>query len=323
MTDYFNYDYNYNNIYSNLRGVNIINNNINININNNKSPLELAGDIHKMIRYDIQRKLRPNTSIYDLSLFVNSKIREYVNKYQNKKQINDGIAFPPIFSVNNCIAHYSPTKETDIILKFDDNVKIDFGVHIDGYIVDSAFTVYFNKKYDDIHNCCKEALYNALKNFKIDSYIKDIGNDIQEIVDSYGFKIIKNVGGHNIERYNIHGGDFIFNYKNSNNGRIKKGIYAIEPFISYNSEYSFNGKENNNYRIYNEKSKLYEYFNNMIFTDTHIDYFNLHNIFKNEKKNLTFYPALYIEKNDIGVQYEHTVYVDENKTTIVSKGDDY
>jgi methionyl aminopeptidase len=319
--NYFNYDYNYNNIYSNLQGVNILYNKPNIpKIKGNESMVDsliIASNIHKNIRYDIQRMLRPGVSIYDIAQKINNKTREYTNNVG----INSGIAFPPVLSVNNCIAHFSPKKNQDIKLSFDDNVKIDFGVHVNGYIIDSAFTAYFNNKHDDIHKCCKEALNEGLKHIGIDSYINDISTSIEEVVNSYGYKIIKNVGGHNIEQFNIHAGLFISNYNNGSNQRMKKGIYAIEPFISYKSESSHNGKEDNNYRLKTKNSKLYETFNNLIFTDTHVDFYNLNGEFKNEK-DIIKYPALYIN-DDIGVQYEHTVYVDDDKKIILSQYDDY
>lgn len=282
----------------------------------------LAGNIHKNIRFDIQNNLKIGTSIYELSELINKKTRQYCKN----TGINGGIAFPPVLSVNHCIAHYSPTKETDIILKYNDNVKIDFGVHVNGYIVDSAFTTYFNPKHDEIHKACKEALYEGLKYVKIDGYVKDCSKAIQEVIDSYDFEIIKGVNGHSIDRYNVHGDININNYSIAeffNNKRFKKGAYAVEPFISYKNDFFYNGKNANNYRVLNKNKNLYKYFNNLIFTDSHIKYYNINNIFQKEKHDLDYYPPLYIKKGDIGVQYEHTVYVSEDKTINISKSIDY
>jgi methionine aminopeptidase len=53
-----------------------------------------------------------------------------------------GIAFPTCLSVNNCICHFSPSKnDPDQILKEDDIVKIDLGAHIDGFIAVAAYTL--------------------------------------------------------------------------------------------------------------------------------------------------------------------------------------
>ena len=281
----------------------------------------IAGNIHKNIRFDIQDKLKIGTSIFEVSELINNKIR----KYSKNVGVNGGIAFPPILSVNNCIAHYSPTKETDIKLKYDDNVKIDFGVHVNGYIVDCAFSSYFNPKHEEIHNVCKEALYEGLKHIGIDGYISDCTKAIQEVVESYDYKIIQGLGGHSIERYNVHGGVSVSNYLNnySNNKRFKKGAYAIEPLFSYKNNKYYSGKTANNYKVSNDNMKLHKYFNNLIFTDSHIKYYDINNIFQNEKHDLNYYPPLYINKGDIGVQYEHTVYVSDDKTINISKGFDY
>lgn len=59
-----------------------------------------------------------------------------------------GIAFPTCVSVNNICAHYSPlvsdaneTEKETATLKEGDVVKIDLGVHIDGYIALVGHTV--------------------------------------------------------------------------------------------------------------------------------------------------------------------------------------
>lgn len=63
-------------------------------------------------------------------------------KYKNTKDIKKGIAFPVCLSVNNCICHFSPSKnDPDYELKEGDVVKLDLGAHIDGFIAVSAYTV--------------------------------------------------------------------------------------------------------------------------------------------------------------------------------------
>jgi methionine aminopeptidase len=59
-----------------------------------------------------------------------------------------GMAFPTCISINEICGHYSPLisdakeKEAEIgILKEGDVVKIDLGVHIDGYIALVGHTV--------------------------------------------------------------------------------------------------------------------------------------------------------------------------------------
>jgi len=63
--------------------------------------------------------------------------------YKKSKTMKKGIAFPTSVSVNNCVCHYSPLSAGDKVpvLKAGDMVKIDLGVHIDGYIAVVAHTI--------------------------------------------------------------------------------------------------------------------------------------------------------------------------------------
>ena len=43
-----------------------------------------------------------------------------------------GLAFPTGCSINHCAAHYTPNAGDPTVLNYDDVMKIDFGVHING-----------------------------------------------------------------------------------------------------------------------------------------------------------------------------------------------
>lgn len=60
---------------------------------------------------------------------------------RSKKDMKKGIAFPTCVSVNEIIAHYSPQKSESRTLAEGDSVKIDLGVHIDGFVALVAHTV--------------------------------------------------------------------------------------------------------------------------------------------------------------------------------------
>jgi methionyl aminopeptidase len=48
--------------------------------------------------------------------------------------------FPTGVSLNQIAAHYTSNPGDKTVLKYDDVLKLDFGTHVNGYIVDSAFT---------------------------------------------------------------------------------------------------------------------------------------------------------------------------------------
>ena len=74
-------------------------------------------------------------------------ILEEVGTVYNKKDAETGVkpvkgvGFPTCISINHCICHNSPiASDADIIVEAGDLVKIDLGVHIDGYIAPCATT---------------------------------------------------------------------------------------------------------------------------------------------------------------------------------------
>ncbi|KAM9829701.1 proliferation-associated protein 2G4-like [Syngnathus typhle] len=59
--------------------------------------------------------------------------------FKKEKDMKKGIAFPTCVSVNNCVCHHSPLKsDPDVALKDGDLVKVDLGVHVDGFIANVA-----------------------------------------------------------------------------------------------------------------------------------------------------------------------------------------
>jgi methionyl aminopeptidase len=94
-------------------------------------------------------------------------------------------------------------------------MKIDFGTQINGRIIDCAFTMTFDPKYDPLLEAVKEATNTGIKEAGIDVRLSDIGAAIQETMESheieldgktYQVKPIRNLNGHSIERYEIHAG---------------------------------------------------------------------------------------------------------------------
>lgn len=79
---------------------------------------------------------------------------------------------------------------------------------MDGWIIDCAFTVAFNPKYDQLLMAVKDATNTGIKNSGIDVRLGDVGAAIQEVMESYEveldgktFKVkpIKNLCGHSID----------------------------------------------------------------------------------------------------------------------------
>ena len=56
-------------------------------------------------------------------------------------------AFPTGIGINGVTAHYAPQEDDQTRISGEDLVKIDYGVHFDGYIADTAVTVTESPKY--------------------------------------------------------------------------------------------------------------------------------------------------------------------------------
>jgi methionine aminopeptidase len=134
-----------------------------------------------------------------------------------------------------------------MVLQHEDVMKVDFGVHINGRIVDSAFTVTFDPVYDNLVNACKDATNAGIREAGIDVRMSDIGAAIQEVMESYECEIkgttypvkcIRNLNGHSIGRYSIHGGKTVPIVKGGDQTKMEEGeTFAIETFGSTGKGY--------------------------------------------------------------------------------------
>ena len=68
------------------------------------------------------------------------------------------MGFPTGLCLNNVAAHWTPNPGgVDVVLQRGDVLKVDFGVQVNGRIVDSAFTVAFEPAYDGLLAGVREA----------------------------------------------------------------------------------------------------------------------------------------------------------------------
>lgn len=352
---------NYVDRYSELRGVNPIFHKLKIpdvypNSNDTIGSLEHGALIHKEVRRFLQPYLRPGIKLVDIAKLIELKTVELSNQ---SKSINKGIGFPVGLAINECAAHSHPLSTDLTVLNSDDIIKIDFGTETNGWIIDSAFTVCFNPKYDILMEAVKESTQTGIKNIGVDVDIGEWGAQIQEVMESYEItldgkthpiRVIYNLGGHNIVQGIIHGGMFLpcVDLRNTlpPNYRFKEGVYAIETFGS-TGDNSVNSIDNSTlYRINPGKlylnnqddlkldsskellNKITSRFNTLPFTDRYVETFNMPNYKSNlniltNYNYLKSYPPLCVNKGAYTAQYEHTVYIGENKSLVFSSGEDY
>ena len=175
---------------------------------------------------------------YGASLIApGAKIVDVLDKVEAFIQEKGGdMAFPAQISINEIAAHSCPTEEDDTRFTNKDVVKLDVGVHIDGYIGDNAVTVNLDK--DDEQ---KELLVEASKAGR-DAAIKlvkagitpdELGKAIEHEITKRGCQPIRNLSGHGVEKFIVHTRPSIPNYSNGDNRPLAAGmVIAIEPFAT-------------------------------------------------------------------------------------------
>ena len=142
-------------------------------------------------------------------------------------------AFPCNVSVNEIAAHYTSPPNDKQTIPERSIVKVDIGVHVDGYIGDTAASVCFDPEYVDMVNTAEEALEKAVEILRPGLSITRFGSAIQKVIKTRGFKPISNLTGHLIRRYIIHAGKSLPNVFNLSTSRIKEGeVYGVEPFVT-------------------------------------------------------------------------------------------
>jgi methionyl aminopeptidase len=141
-------------------------------------------------------------------------------------------AFPVNISINDMAAHWHPALNDKATIKEEDYVKIDVGVHVDGYIGDTAKTVRIAGK-DDLILCSEKMLENAIKIIRTGTTIGEIGQIIENTAKEFGFNPIRNLTGHSLGHYDVHAGLTIPNVKNDSKYQLREDeVIAIEPFCT-------------------------------------------------------------------------------------------
>ncbi len=100
-------------------------------------------------------------------------------------------AFPTGMGVNEVTAHYAPQEDERGVIQETDVVKIDYGVHIDGYIADTSITITENPQYQSLLEATEKALQAAIDVVKRDRRIGEIGKAISSSAERDGLQADK------------------------------------------------------------------------------------------------------------------------------------
>ena len=183
-----------------------------------------AGKIAAEVRENARRKSHIGSTLFQVCESIEYEIRKR----------GAAPAFPVNVSLNDIAAHYTAEPDDKIAVNDTDVLKIDIGVHIQGYIADTAVTVCYDSKYDPLVKSAEAALSEAIRVAKTNIKASYIGRVIETTISKQGLRPIQNLSGHSLEQYTIHAGRSIPNIwtLGSSFNLAANQAYAIEPFVT-------------------------------------------------------------------------------------------
>jgi len=308
----------------------------------------LAAEAHRQVRKHVQNFIKPGMKMIDICEELEKTSRLLIKE----KGLEAGLAFPTGCSLNYCAAHYTPNNGDETVLQYDDVCKIDFGTHINGRIIDCAFTLAFNPRYQPLLDAVKDATNTGIREAGIDVRLCDIGEAIQEVMESYEVeldgkifpvKAIRNLNGHSISPYQIHAGKTVPIVKGGEAIRMEENeFYAIETFGSTGKGIVHDDLECSHYmknfdvghvplRLARAKQLLNvinQNFGTLAFCRRWLDrlgetkyLMGLRNLV--DAGIVSAYPPLCDIKGCYTAQYEHSIVLRPTCKEVISRGDDY
>src|SRR5271163_4931810 len=112
-----------------------------------------GAEVHRQVRQWAQTWIKPGQTLHEIAEGIEDSVRALTGHpgLEEGDGMKGGIGFPTGLSINHCAAHYTPnTTSKPWVLGEKDVLKVDFGVHFNGRIVDSAFTLAFDPQFDPL-----------------------------------------------------------------------------------------------------------------------------------------------------------------------------
>ncbi len=182
-----------------------------------------VGRIGAEIREKVAAKVKAGGKVWDVCKYTDDLIKEYGVKP----------SFPVNISINDIAAHYTSPINDELRFPKRGVVKIDLGVSIDGFISDTATSVDLDGSYKKLLASTEKALEAAIELMRPGANTGTIGGVIEKTIKEHGFTPVKELRGHSVERYVVHGQKIVPNVYVEKGDTMETGdIIAIEPFAT-------------------------------------------------------------------------------------------
>ncbi len=203
-----------------------------------KRELEIMHDASRIVAEvleELRQHCKPGVSTRDLD-----RVAEDATLKHNAQPAFKGYrGFPRALcaSINSEVVHGIPGDQQ---LCEGDIVGLDYGVLYSGYYGDAAITVPIGNVSAEIETLLRvtsECLYLGIEQMQPGNHLVDISRAIQQHAESYGFSLVKELGGHGIGK-RLHEDPMVLNYVSDGRGiRLRPGlVLAIEPMVNMGTD---------------------------------------------------------------------------------------
>ncbi len=180
-----------------------------------------AGEILAEVRDEAAERVEVGGSHLELAEWAEGRIRE----------LGGEPAFPVNISVDEEAAHATPSIDDETTFG-EEMVNLDIGVHVDGWLADTAVTVDLSG-HDELAEASEAALDAALEVVEAGVTTGEVGAAIGETIDGYGFNPVVNLTGHGLGHWEQHTQPNIPNRAIEGGATLEAGdVVAIEPFAT-------------------------------------------------------------------------------------------
>lgn len=185
-----------------------------------------AGRIAKEARELAVARIQPGARIEEVLLEVEALIRAR----------GAGMAFPAQSSRNEIAAHYCPRPGDPLRYEAGDVAKVDIGVEVDGYVADTAQTVYLGEdpKYRTMVEASAAGLRAAIGAARPGGTVRAMSEAIERAITAHGFRPVWNLTGHGVGRWCVHCAPSVPAVpERGQNDVLRPGmVVAVEPFAT-------------------------------------------------------------------------------------------
>ncbi|MFC7082377.1 type II methionyl aminopeptidase [Halorussus caseinilyticus] len=280
-----------------------------------------AGEILSQVREEAADRVEVGTPQLEVAEYAEERIRE----------LGGEPAFPVNISVDEEAAHATPSADDDTEFG-EEMVNLDIGVHVDGWIADTAITVDLSGN-PELQEASAEALEAALDVVEPGVETGEIGAEIESVIDGYGYNPVVNLTGHGLDQYQQHVSPNIPNRAVSQGVELEVGdVVAIEPFATDGTGKVHEGNDEEIFALEREGSvrdrqarkaleQITEEFKTLPFATRWLDVGRAGMALRRLKMNNVVhgYPVLKEDDGNLVSQKEHTLIVTEDGCEVTTE----